>query len=827
MSKDLVIRDTERGEVIEFAFNILRLYYEEDDIEAVIKTFSKDIIWHGGGKAFSGVGYDEVVRNMRSNPKALSQCKIQNDGYRYIKLSSDAYLCQVNNKLVTAETVEYDVELLQYVTFVIRRESGALKALYIHNSLAYDNILDILAKKALEKTLREKCRSEQRFIRAVSGLYDRIYEGELISDTLYIWKNKDLLYDSPRFCGSLREYIETVEVEDLHPDYRTGFFVSLNIEGIKKAFSSGETERTLEVPVTDDHGGYKWISILIQLLEVSDHTMRVMAYEKDIDERKRDEKERQQLSIEAMQLLKCVNSTYDMLISVNLTQNSYYIINYDKFINHTAPDEGNFDKLIVDGSSTIPEEDRQAFIDSFSREPLLKAYYEGKPSVYLEHRQYDDKGVIHWVSTHVMFNRNPYNDDILEITLSRCIDDDRAKNEKTRRTLQEALFLAEQANNAKTDFLSKMSHDIRTPMNAITGMSTIAAMNVDNPEKVRECLDKITTSSQYLLSLLNDVLDMSQIESGKTTVTPEVFNFREMISGIVSIIGFQASEKRQTFLTDIFPELEDFYISDGLRVRQILMNLLSNAHKYTPAGGTIELKVVPHHRTADRVMMKFMVRDNGVGISEELLGRIFEPFSQGKHSDRNAGSGLGLAITQNLVHLLNGTVSVQSEYGKGSCFTVELPMGRVKTGKNAPAPAKSAETDEELDNISFNGENILLAEDNELNREIACTLLEMRNLKVETAENGKEAVEMLEKAPKGHYSIILMDIQMPEMNGYEAAKAIRGGSHPEAKTIPIYAMTANAYSRDIAQTAAAGMNGHLTKPIDMKKLLAVLKKELK
>lgn len=154
-------------------------------------------------------------------------------------------------------------------------------------------------------------------------------------------------------------------------------------------------------------------------------------------------------------------------------------------------------------------------------------------------------------------------------------------------------------------------------------------------------------------------------------------------------------------------------------------------------------------------------------------------------------------------------------------------MGRVKTGKNAPAPAKSAETDEELDNISFNGENILLAEDNELNREIACTLLGMRNLKVETAENGKEAVEMLEKAPKGHYSIILMDIQMPEMNGYEAAKAIRGGSHPEAKTIPIYAMTANAYSWDIAQTAAAGMNGHLTKPIDMKKLLAVLKKELK
>ena len=383
--------------------------------------------------------------------------------------------------------------------------------------------------------------------------------------------------------------------------------------------------------------------------------------------------------------------------------------------------------------------------------------------------------------------------------------------------LQKALEQAKTASVEKSNFLFNMSHDIRTPMNAVIGMTSLIRHDAGNKDKVIEYADKIDISSQHLLGIINDILDMSKIEAGKTVFKYDDFSILNFIQKINNLFHSQIDEKKQT-LTTKKNIRHEWVNGDQLHLMQIFNNLLSNAVKYTQEGGEIQF-LVEECETKSSVYAKyrFLVSDNGMGMSADFKETIFDPFTRAESSVTNKiqGTGLGMAITRNLVEAMGGTIDVESELGQGSCFEVliELKIAEDRT----VALAAQEDTDEQDGNI-LQGMRFLCAEDNELNAEILTELLKIEGAECTICENGEEVLKAFEQSAPGDYDMILMDIQMPVMNGYEATKAIRRSSHELAKTIPIIAMTANAFSEDIQHSLAAGMNAHVSKPVEMKVL---------
>ena len=392
------------------------------------------------------------------------------------------------------------------------------------------------------------------------------------------------------------------------------------------------------------------------------------------------------------------------------------------------------------------------------------------------------------------------------------------KLKKAKNVATEALQTAENANKAKTDFLSNMSHDIRTPMNAIIGITSLIRHDAGNKAKVIEYADKIDISSQHLLGIINDVLDMSKIEAGKTVFKYSDFSILEFMQELDTIFHSQIYEKQQTF-TVIKENIHHEWVNgDQVHLMQIFSNLLSNAIKYTQEGGKIQL-LVEECETKSSVYAKyrFLVYDNGMGMASDFKDTIFDAFTRAESSLTNKiqGTGLGMAITKNLVEAMGGTIDVDSELGQGSCFEILMDL-KIAEDRTA-ALAAQEETDEQDGNI-LQGMRFLCAEDNELNAEILTELLKIEGAECTICENGEEILKAFEQSAPGDYDMILMDVQMPVMNGYEATKAIRRSSHELAKKIPIIAMTANAFSEDIQHSLAAGMNAHISKPVEMKVL---------
>ena len=392
------------------------------------------------------------------------------------------------------------------------------------------------------------------------------------------------------------------------------------------------------------------------------------------------------------------------------------------------------------------------------------------------------------------------------------------KLKKAKNVATEALQTAENANKAKTDFLSNMSHDIRTPMNAIIGITSLIRHDAGNKAKVIEYADKIDISSQHLLGIINDVLDMSKIEAGKTVFKYSDFSILDLVQELDTIFHTQIYEKQQT-LTIIKENIQHEWVNgDQVHLMQIFSNLLSNAVKYTQEGGEIQF-FVEECETKSSVYAKyrFLVSDNGMGMSADFKDTIFDAFTRAESSLTNKiqGTGLGMAITKNLVEAMGGTIDVDSELGQGSCFEVLMDL-KIAEDRTASLAAQE-ETDEQDGNI-MQGMKFLCAEDNELNAEILTELLKIEGAECTICENGEEILKAFEQSAPGDYDMILMDVQMPVMNGYEATKAIRRSSHELAKTIPIIAMTANAFSEDIQHSLAAGMNAHVSKPVEMKVL---------
>lgn len=533
---------------------------------------------------------------------------------------------------------------------------------------------------------------------------------------------------------------------------------------------------------------------------------------------------------------------------------------------------------------------------------------------------------------------------------------EREEQERQRIAMKEAYEAAHVANAAKTNFLSSMSHDIRTPMNAIMGMATIAMANLDSPDKIRNCLVKIGTSGRHLLSLINEVLDMSKIESGKIDLSLDQVHLSNLLENVTNMCQPLINEKKQEFQISIFEVEHEHVITDGDRLSQVLMNILSNAIKYTPEGGSITLRINETGSSfKGKSQYEFICTDNGIGISKEFMPDIFKPFSRAEDPriSKLQGTGLGMTITENIVRIMNGTIDVQSEPGKGSTFTVSVPLelcqkedeppvdlagrsvlvvdddqitcesaaalltelgmlgcwvlsgteaiGRIELAhiqnddffavildwkmpemdgletlkeirkrlkKDVPIIIISAYDYSDIEDefiqagadafitkplfkskmlqvlqlfisadktdhsdsaygdhqLSIAGKHILLAEDNDINREIAVELLEMHDIHVDAVENGRQALEVFKHSKPGEYQAILMDIQMPVMNGYDAVAAIRALDRQDAKTIPIFALTADAFTADVMKARSIGMNGHVAKPIDMNILMETLHK---
>ncbi len=388
------------------------------------------------------------------------------------------------------------------------------------------------------------------------------------------------------------------------------------------------------------------------------------------------------------------------------------------------------------------------------------------------------------------------------------------KLEKKNEDLTEAVAAADRANRSKRAFLFNMSHDIRTPMNAIIGFTELAERNIDDRERVRDYLQKIMLSSQHLLSLINDILDMSRIENGKVTIEAVPVCIRDQMDLVKDVVRSDIENRRLRYVEKT-EKLDDIYVyADALHVNRILINILSNAVKFTPDGGTITFTV--RERKSERegyALYDFIIEDTGIGMSGEFIGHIFEQFAREKTStvSHTQGTGLGMSITKSLVDLMGGEIRVESELGKGSVFTVSLEFKIT----SADMVYGKAAADDSSSLLALSGRRVLLVEDNDLNMEIAKAMLEAMGLEVETASDGSEALEKVKKESADRYDLILMDIQMPMMNGYEATRAIRALDDRDKAGIPIIAMTANAFDEDRTNAFEAGMNDHIAKPLDI------------
>lgn len=528
------------------------------------------------------------------------------------------------------------------------------------------------------------------------------------------------------------------------------------------------------------------------------------------------EQEKQKIRIEL--IVSAASSVYPFIMEENLTQNRARTLYNSGIVNNGKMEDTTLDAILESvKTSLLSEEDYQRFYEAMSREAQIRAYLNGKRELTFRIQQYGDDEESHWMETKNILMED-INGDILSISMTRCVDEE---IEQTLE-LQEARDAAESANRAKSTFLFNMSHDIRTPMNAIMGFSAMAEKYVDQPEKVLDCLKKLNVSGDHLLKLINDVLDMARIESGKMEMDVQAHYIPDSVANVEYI--FHANLMRKNLQFEVTCDVQNeiaFY--DLLRMNQIELNLISNAIKYTPEGGKVAYHVKQVDYKEGYATYCCIVEDNGIGMSKEFCEHLFQPFEREKTSIVSGieGSGLGLAIARHLVEQMGGTITCESEQGKGSRFVITVCF-KVGTKEDLEEFQKNGKGV-----LDCTGKRVLLVEDNELNREISREILLEEGFVVEEADDGDVAVEKIRNSEPGYYDLVLMDVQMPRMNGYEATRQIRALSVPYQSKIPILALTANAFESDKREAMEAGMNGHISKPIRRKELREQISRCLK
>ncbi len=546
----------------------------------------------------------------------------------------------------------------------------------------------------------------------------------------------------------------------------------------------------------------------------------VIAYHnvKDITEQKR--KENQMRQYEQM-LVMTTSEFYQGVRQIDLSDFSTVYLSFEG--NHITPcGEEDWNTWLAEQEHYVHPDDIGNLKEKLCAENLLKMPVGGKFRCNFRSSRKKQNGLYRVYSASAYKAKR---DGKLYVNLITMDNTEAIENEMRQKALiEDALLRAESASKAKTNFLSNMSHDIRTPMNAIIGFTTLAMTHIDNKERVQGYLGKIASSSNHLLSLINDVLDMSRIESGRMHLDETECNLPDVMHELENMLTMEMQSRNLDFHIVMENVSDGQIICDRLRLNQILLNLLGNAMKFTAPGGSIRVQIFEKTgKDEDEAVYEFRVKDTGIGMSEEFQKRLFEPFERERTSTVSGiqGTGLGMAITKNIVEMMGGTISVISQKDVGSEFIVRLPMKKISAG-TAETVRRREEDNMPAIRTSIKGKRLLLVEDNDLNREIAGEILGESGLLVEEAEDGNIAVDkLLEKGP-GYYSLVLMDIQMPTMDGYAATQAIRSFENKELANIPIIAMTANAFEEDKRKALEMGMNAHIAKPIDVKQLLDVL-----
>lgn len=575
-----------------------------------------------------------------------------------------------------------------------------------------------------------------------------------------------------------------------------------------------------------------WVRSRFSIAEMKDgQVTRVVFANMNIDKQKLEELkdiEQKKLYFESRNIIQGLSAFYHSVFYVDLQEETFQAFHLREDIRERLGQARSYAVLLDSYAGLILEE--QKFREEMSIANICRRIGGGETIYSLEYRR-DYGGYYGWMRLHVILAESRNGVPVKIILAAHSVEEEKEQEEQNRMALQAAYEAAKHANEAKSSFLAQMSHDIRTPLNAIIGMSTIAQAQADHPAKVRECLDKIGISGSHLLALVDEILDMSRIERGKLELAQAPFCLAQLMQDVNEIMRPAALEKKQNLQFQTHGLQHNRLIGDAGRICQVLINLITNAVKYTPEGGQIHVIVQEMSvRTAGTGTFVFTVEDNGIGISEEFLTAIFVPFSRENDAavQRIQGTGLGMSIAQGIVEAMGGNIQVLSQKGQGSRFIVTLNLtiaqDRDMQGEKAADGGKDAGETEDAEHLK--GCRILLAEDNELNMEIAQTILESKGLRTEGVEDGEKAFKIFTESVPGTYQAILMDLQMPVMDGYASAKAIRGSTHPQAADIPIIALTANAFAEDMTKALAAGMNEHVAKPIDFDHLLAVLARSI-
>ena len=515
--------------------------------------------------------------------------------------------------------------------------------------------------------------------------------------------------------------------------------------------------------------------------------------------------------------VRVLGNSYYALYRVDYGADTYEMIKGSDYVRERIPPSGPYGDLLRTAGEVVDPDAYKDFLENFSSENIRKLVSRRVRNFGGDFlRRFGNE--MRWVSVRILFDESLAPEEV--VLCFQEVEEEKQRELRQRRLLEDALEIARKNEVSKQSFFSNMSHDMRTPLNAIIGLSDLAAGHVEDPEKVREYLKKINFSSRQLLGLINDILDMSRMEQGKLVLNSKEFDLKQCMEECVGSFRFQAEAARKTLTLQM--DVRDAQVmGDPFRIGQVMNNLLSNAVKFTREGDSIRVTVTQMEAAPGQLCKyRLVIADTGIGMSKEYLPHLFEPYSREmRFGERQAvGTGLGMPITQSIVTQMNGEIHVESAPGEGTTFTIILPFAIAH--KQAQA-AEAADGGEEA--FSLEGKRILLAEDNEVNMEITTELLQMNGVAVTQAWNGAEAVERFREAEAFAFDAILMDMQMPVMDGCEAARRIRALRRPDARKVPIVAVTANAFAEDIAATSAAGMDAHVSKPIDFAHLVKVLR----